>query len=364
MIGRDFWRGRRVLITGHAGFKGAWLALWLQRLGAEVTGFGGRSASRPPPHSLFAQARVADGLADSLDGDVRDPAAVDAALRRARPEVVFHLAGRTQVRRSLRDPVDTYAINVMGTVHVLDAIRRLGDDVRAVISVSSDKCYANRESEWPYREDEPLGGKDPYSSSKACQELVTAAFRDSLYPGHDVRVATVRAGNVVGGGDWAEDRLVPDLVRAGLAGTPLRVRAPEAVRPWQHVLNPLCGYLQLAEGLCGDDGSALATAWNFGPPDAEGRSVRWVVEYLRERWPGGIEARFGTGEVLETSIMRLDSSRARARLGWSPPWDLASGLDATVAWYVRRHDGEDARDLCEEQIGAHADRSRQRPTFA
>jgi len=349
----DFWRGRRVLITGHAGFKGSWLTIWLQRLGAEVTGFGGRSASSPAPHSLFAQARVADGLTDSLDGDVRDPAAVDAAMRLARPEVVLHLAGLTQLQRSLRDPVDTYNINVMGTVHVLDAVRRLGEDVRAVVCVTSDKCYANQEWEWPYREDEALGGKDPYSSSKACQELVTAAYRDSLLE-RETRVATVRAGNVVGGGDWAENRLVPDLVRAGLAGTPLHVRAPAAVRPWQHVLNPLRGYLQLAEELTGEQGSSFATAWNFGPADAEGRSVRWVVENLSERWPGGIDTRFGSGEALESSILRLDSSRARTRLGWSPPWDLARSLDATVDWYVRSHDGEDARELCEAQIDAQS----------
>lgn len=367
MIDPSFWRGRRVLVTGHAGFKGAWLSLWLQRLGAEVTGFG-HSSSEPAPGSVFALARVADGLAGSLDGDVRDPAAIDAAVLRSRPEVVFHLAGITQLRRSLRKPVDTYAINVMGTVHVLDSVRRLGDDVRAVVCVTSDKCYSNRDWEWPYREDELLGGSDPYSSSKACQEMVTSAYRDSLYAGRDIRVATVRAGNVVGGGDWAADRLVPDLVRAGIARSPMQVRAPEAVRPWQHVLNPLGGYLQLAEGLCDEAGRALATAWNFGPADLDRRSVRWVVEYCSERWPGGIEAHYGAGEVIENSIMRLDSSRARTRLGWSPPWDLASGLDATIDWYVRSHDGEDARGLCEAQIEAHADpaQERERPdtTFA
>jgi len=360
MTSRQFWRGRRVLVTGHAGFKGSWLTLWLERLGAEVTGLGGRAASQPAPDSLFAQARVADGIAGSLAGDVRNPADVDAAVRHARAQVVFHLAAVANFQRSLREPVDTYATNVMGTVHVLDAIRRLGDDVRAVITVSSDKCYVNREWERPYREDNPLGGKDPYSSSKACQELVTGAYRDSFYAGRDVRVATVRAGNVVGGGDWTPHRLVPDLVRAGLAGAPLHVRAPDAVRPWQHVLNPLQGYLQLAEALCGDGGRDMATAWNFGPADVERRAVRWIVDYLNARWPGGVDVRFGTDDEAEAGIMQLDSSRARSRLGWAPPWDLAAGLDATVDWYLRRSDGEDARSLCEEQIDAHTGASRAR----
>jgi CDP-glucose 4,6-dehydratase len=342
-----FWRGRRVLVTGHTGFKGAWLALWLQDLGAEVTGFGAPPPSEP---CLFAAASVADGLREHLEGDVRDPDAVDAAVRAAGAEVVFHMAAQALVRRGLRDPVTTYAVNVMGTAHVLDAVRRLGDDVRAVVSVTSDKCYANREWEWPYREDEPLGGKDPYSSSKACQELVTAAYRDSLLAGHGVRVATARAGNVIGGGDWAEDRLVPDLVRAAAAGRPLVVRAPDAVRPWQHVLSPLSGYLALAERLAGDDGDAYATAFNFGPAADGARPVRWVVERLVEDWPAPVEVEWGAGAPDEAGVLRVDSSRARARLGWTPGWDLAAALKATAGWYAGHAAGEDSRALALGQI--------------
>ncbi len=342
-----FWRGRRVLVTGHTGFKGAWLALWLQDLGAEVTGFGGPAPTEP---SLFAAANVADGLREHLEGDVRDAQAVDAAVRASRAEVVFHLAAQALVRRGLREPVETYAVNVMGTAHVLDAVRRLGDDVRAVVSVTSDKCYANREWEWPYREDEPLGGKDPYSSSKACQELVTAAYRDSLLAGRDVRVATARAGNVIGGGDWAEDRLVPDLVRAAAAGRPLAVRAPDAVRPWQHVLSPLCGYLQLAERLAGGGGEAFATAFNFGPDADDARPVRWVVERLLDGWPEPVEVEWGAGAPDEAGVLRVDSSRARARLGWTPGWDLAAGLESTAQWYAAHAAGEDPRGLVLRQI--------------
>ena len=353
-IDPGFWHGRRVLMTGHTGFKGAWLALWLQRLGAEVIGFGSRIRATPAPGSLFASARVADGLAAHLDGDVRDSAKVDAAVRCARPEVVFHLAAVANVRRGLRDPAETYATNVMGTVHVLDAVRRVGDDVRAVVCTTSDKVYENREWEWPYRESEPLGGRDPYSSSKACQELVTSAFRDSLLARRGVAVATVRAGNVIGGGDWAPDRLVPDFVRAAIAGAPLHVRSPASVRPWQHVLNPLCGYLLLAEGLCGARAPSLATAFNFGPADDDRRPVRWVVERLCDGWPGEVVARFGDGEAQEAGIVRLDSSRAREALGWAPRWDLAAGVEATVDWYARRHEGEEARALCDAQIDAFA----------
>ena len=318
MLDAGFWRGRRVLITGHTGFKGAWLCLWLERLGAEVTGLAGRPPGAP---ALFDLAHCGEGVR-SIEGDVRDLAAVERAVRDARPEVVIHMAAEAVVRRSLRDPLTTYAVNVLGTANLLDAVRRLGDDVRAVVTVTTDKCYLNREWEWGYREDEPLGGKDPYSSSKACQELVTAAYRDSYLADRGVGVGTGRAGNVIGGGDWAEDRLVPDLMRAAIAGEPLLVRSPSAVRPWQHVLNPLSGYLVLAEHLWRDP-AAFASGWNFGPADEDARPVSWIVERLRERWPDEVEIATsvdgdsggGGGGGKVAMALKLDSSKARTRLG-------------------------------------------------
>ena len=347
-----FWRGRRVLVTGHTGFKGAWLTLWLRALGAEVTGFAGAPPTAP---ALFGLARCGEGVR-SVEGDVRSLERVEAAVRDARPEVVIHMAAEALVRRSLRDPVTTYAVNVMGTAHLLDAVRRLGGETTAVVVVTTDKCYANREWEWGYREDEPMGGKDPYSSSKACQEHVAAAFRDSYLAERGVGIATARAGNVIGGGDWAPDRLVPDLMRAALAGEAMTVRNPAAVRPWQHVLNPLSGYLALAESLAGDP-AAHSTAYNFGPPDEDARPVAWIVERLRERWPEALEvetAERADGDGKEAQALKLDSSRARARLAWAPRWGLGEGLDATAEWYAGFRDGADARGLCERQIGRFA----------
>lgn len=344
MIDPGFWRGRRVLVTGHTGFKGSWLALWLQALGAETTGFGGVAPTRP---ALFAEARVAEGLTH-VDGDVRDPGAVAEAVARSTPEVVFHMAAQAIVGRSLRAPVETYAVNVLGTAQVLEALRGAREPPRAVVVVTSDKCYANREWEWGYREDDPLGGRDPYSSSKAAQELVAGAYRDSL----GVPVATARAGNVIGGGDWGEDRLVPDLVRAAAAGAPLLVRHPASVRPWQHVLNPLSGYLLLARTLWED--RAAARAYNFGPPDEDARPVRWLVDRLAERWPQplAVEAASETTGPPEAGTLKLDSSRARAALGWAPRWDLATGLAATVSWYDAHRRGADARALTLGQIAS------------
>jgi len=350
MLNRDFWRDRRILLTGHTGFKGAWLSLLLESLGADVTGFAGPP---PGPPALFDLAACGTGVS-SVRGDVRALDRVEAAVRKARPEVVIHMAAEAVVRRSLRDPLTTYAVNVMGTANIFDAVRRLGNDARAVLCVTTDKCYLNREWDWGYREDEPLGGKDPYSSSKACQELVAAAFRDSYLAERGVGVATARAGNVIGGGDWAEDRLVPDLMRAAVAGEPLVVRSPSAVRPWQHVLNPLTGYLLLAERLC-DAPAEHAGAFNFGPADEDTRPVSWIVDRLRDRWPDEIEVRtVAESHAKEAMALKLDSSRARNRLGWSPSWALAEGLDATVEWYAGYRDGADLRALSLAQIARFA----------
>ena len=346
-VAPEFWRGRQVLLTGHTGFKGSWMTLWLQALGAQVTGL---SVDVPTEPSLFRLTRL-DEMVEWIEADVRDHDAVRAVVARTRPEIVVHMAAQSLVRRSYADPRGTYETNVMGTVNLLDAVRQAAD-VRVLINVTSDKCYENRESGRSYREDDAMGGDDPYSSSKGAAELVTSAYRSSFFsnPG-DAMIASVRAGNVIAGGDWGEDRLVPDLMRAALAGLPLGVRNPTAVRPWQHVLNPLSGYLVLAQALWDD--SALAMGWNFGPSEDDVQPVQWLVERIAERWPGGVRSQIDPGpHPREAHALRLDSSRARARLGWRPHWDLASGIDAVVEWYAAYADGADPQALSLTQIEA------------
>ncbi|MDQ3934335.1 MAG: CDP-glucose 4,6-dehydratase [Actinomycetota bacterium] len=333
-----FWRGRRVLVTGHTGFKGSWLALWLQELGAEVAGFGLDPPSSP---SLFEAARIGEGMTD-LRGDVRDRGAVADAVAETRPDLVLHLAAQPLVRASFEDPVGTYETNVMGTANVLAA------GAPAVVVVSSDKCYAPRADGAPCREGDPLGGADPYSSSKACAELVAASWRESF----GTAIATVRAGNVIGGGDWAADRLVPDAMRAALDGRPLLVRNPDAVRPWQHVLNPLSGYLEVAQRLREDP--AAADAWNFGPVAGDELPVRAIADRLAALWGEGLEWRAeGDGGPPETAVLRLDSARARERLGWEPRWDLDEALSATVDWFRAWRGGADARAITAAQVAAY-----------
>jgi CDP-glucose 4,6-dehydratase len=346
----SFWSGRRVLVTGHTGFKGAWLSLWLTALGAHVSGFADGVPTDP---SLYALARVGE-LVEHVAGDVRDAEAVAGVVDRLGPEVVFHLAAQPFVRRSFRDPVATYATNVMGTVNVLDAVRRAGDAVRVAVVVTSDKCYENREWPWGYREPEPMGGHDPYSSSKGAAELVTAAYRSSFFAGDGATaVASARAGNVIGGGDWGEDRLLPDIFRAALAGATIRIRNPEAVRPWQHVLNPLSGYLRLAERAWSDRDAARA--WNFGPAEDDAQPVRWVVDRLGPLWDAPLRWEVDPGpHPHEAHWLKLDSSLARARLGWTPTWDLGAGLAHTADWYRAYRDGADVRDMTLAQIRAFA----------
>jgi CDP-glucose 4,6-dehydratase len=342
-----FWSGRRVLVTGHTGFKGSWLCLWLASMGAEVTGV---SDGVPTEPSLFELARVGDDMRTIL-ADVRDAEAVRAAVADGRPEVVLHLAAQPLVRRSFAAPRETYEVNVMGTVNVFDAVR-LVPGVRAVVNVTSDKCYENREWEWAYREDEPMGGHDPYSSSKGASELVTSAYRRSFFDAPDgPRLASARAGNVIGGGDWGEDRLIPDVMRAALADAPVHIRNPGATRPWQHVLNPLSGYLALAERLW-DDPSA-ATAWNFGPDEGDARPVGAIVGRLDELWPGGLRWERDAGEhPHEARYLKVDSSRARARLGWRPRWGLEQALESIVEWYLALRDGDDMRAVSLGQLDA------------
>jgi CDP-glucose 4,6-dehydratase len=341
-----FWRDRRVLITGHTGFKGAWLTLWLQSLGARVSGLSGAPPSAP---SLYELARVERDV-EGFDGDIRDAEAVARAVAASAPEVVLHMAAQALVRRSFEDPRETYEINTMGTVNVLDAVRRHGGEVRAVVVVTSDKCYENREWEWGYRECEPIGGHDPYSSSKGCAELVTSAFRSSFFSDPDgPRVGSARAGNVIGGGDWGAERLVPDLMRAALAGEQLRVRNPGSIRPWQHVLNPLSGYLLLAQAMC--EHAEHAAAWNFGPAEQDARPVGWIVERLAGLWPGELDWSVdGGADPHEARYLKLDSSRARARLGWRQPVELADALASIVEWYRALQEGKDMREVTIGQI--------------
>jgi CDP-glucose 4,6-dehydratase len=334
-----------VLVTGHTGFKGSWLALWLHALGAEVHGFAARAPTTP---SHFELTRL-DELVPSLSGDIRDLGAVEGAVAESRPEVVFHLAAQALVRTSLADPVATFSTNVLGTVNVLEALRKQRG-VRAVVCVTSDKCYVNREWDWGYRETDELGGLDPYSSSKACQELIAASYRDSLLDG-EVAVATARAGNVIGGGDWAAHRLVPDVMRAVIEGRTVTVRNPDSVRPWQHVLNPLSGYVRLAERLV-EEGRAFAEAWNFSPAVDEARSVSWLVERLRGSWPGDLSVDVAppAHDEHEARLVKLDASKARERLGWVPLWSLERSVDAIVEWYAAYRDGRDVRAVTLSQI--------------
>jgi CDP-glucose 4,6-dehydratase len=341
-VNGTFWHGRRVLVTGHTGFKGAWLTLWLSSLGAEVTGL---SAGVPTEPSLYVLAGVGDD-SRTVEADVRDAALVHQAVHSAKPDVVFHLAAQPFVRRSYADPAGTWAVNVDGTVNVLDAARHA--EVPATVVVTSDKCYDNREQQRPFVETDPMGGHDPYSSSKGAAELAVDAWRRS----YGLRVATGRAGNVIGGGDWGEDRLIPDIMRAASAGTPIAIRRPEAIRPWQHVLEPLTGYLMLAERLHEHD--AFAEGWNFGPDPADAQPVRHIVERVTELWPGELSWDIDPGpHPHEAGFLSLDSAKARERLGWAPRWDLDSALERIVEWHVADRDGADLRALTLAQIEAH-----------
>lgn len=340
--------GLRVLVTGHTGFKGSWLTLWLLRLGARVTGLALPPETTP---ALFLEARLTE-IMDSRLGDIRDPATVSKTVSEIEPEIVFHLAAQPLVRRSYREPLETFATNVMGSAHVLEAARAC-PSVRAIVVVTTDKCYENRSSPWGYRETDRLGGHDPYSASKACTELVAAAWRASYWQeGENAPlVATARAGNVIGGGDWAEDRLVPDLVRAAQSGHPLLVRNPGAVRPWQHVLDPLAGYLLLGERLLAGE-RRFADAWNFGPALEDMQPVSALCEALCPALGGSWQSG-GESHPAEAAILRLDSSRALVQLGWRPRWPLAHALLTTNEWYKRQANGEDARALTLEHIYAY-----------
>lgn len=348
-----FWRGKRVFLTGHTGFKGSWLSLWLQQLGAELTGF---ALAPPTQPSLFEQARVADGMR-SLLGDIRDLTALQQAMKIAQPDIVIHMAAQPLVRYAYQNPVETYATNVMGTVHLLEAVRH-SPGVKAVVNITTDKCYENREWVWGYRENEPMGGFDPYSNSKGCAELVSASYRSSFfhadrYAQHGVALATVRAGNVIGGGDWAQDRLIPDILTAFEQGKQVDIRNPHAVRPWQHVLEPLRGYLTLAERLF-EHGPDYGEGWNFGPNDEDAKPVGWIVEQMAALWGVDAQWQLDTGtHPHEAHYLKLDISKARSRLDWHPALRLNEALKLIIDWSRQRQAGADMRALTLAQIQAY-----------
>lgn len=344
---QTFWRNKRVLLTGHSGFKGGWLALWLHRLGADVTGISLPPSTAP---NLFVLARIGEICASNFC-DIRDAAALSALIKKVQPEVVFHMAAQPLVRASYQKPLDTFATNVMGTAHVLDAIRGL-ESTQVAVMVTTDKVYRNNEWSWPYREDDALGGHDPYSASKAASEIVISSYRDSFLSSEGVAVASARAGNVIGGGDWSEDRLIPDAVRAWQTGQILEIRRPKASRPWQHVLEPLAGYLNLAEKLWHQP--ALAGAYNFGPETSEAATVREVVELARTAYGGG-DIRYGDDNEgpHEAGWLTLEVAKSRQMLGTSSCWSLIDAVKRTMKWYRDQNQGADARTLCETEIATY-----------
>ena len=345
-----FWRGKRVLLTGHTGFKGSWLSLWLQSLDAQVVGYALAPPTKP---SLFEVAGVEKGMI-SIIGDIRDLEHIRTVFAEHRPEIVIHMAAQPLVRYSYIEPVETYSTNVMGTVNLLEAVRST-KSVKAVVNVTTDKCYENREWAWGYRENEPMGGYDPYSSSKGCAELVTAAYRNSYfhpnkYQEHGVAIASARAGNVIGGGDWADDRLIPDIMRAITEGCAVNIRNPHAIRPWQHVLEPLSGYLLLAEKLY-EEGAAYAEGWNFGPNDEDAKPVQWIVEYLTQSWGEGASwVQDGGEHPHEAHYLKLDCSKAKSRLDWHPRWHLDEALIKITEWQKKYRQGAEMKAVSLKQI--------------
>lgn len=349
---KSFWKGKKVFLTGHTGFKGSWLSLWLHKMGAEVTGY----ALKPPTNpSLFEKANIAS-VVDSHIGDIRDFENLKKVMEKTKPDIVIHMAAQALVRYSYKNPIETYMTNVMGTVHLLEAVRSV-DSVRAVVNVTTDKCYENREWHWGYRENEPMGGHDPYSNSKGCSELVTSAYRKSFFNesgNKSVFLASARAGNVIGGGDWAEDRLIPDIFRAFEKNETVLVRNPQSIRPWQHVLEPLRGYLLLAQGLY-EQGDKFSEAFNFGPEDSDAKKVDWIVQKLAKMWGDGATYKVASdpGAVHEATYLKLDCSKAKACLGWHPNWDLNEALEKIVEWNKAYAADRDARRITLEQIGAY-----------
>ncbi len=346
----NVYKNRKVLITGHTGFKGSWLCLLLNKLGADVYGY----ALEPPTNpSLFVEANIGEVITSYI-GDIRDYNLLLKTLKEVQPEIIIHMAAQALVRESYKYPRETYEINVMGTVNLLDAVRQVGS-VKAVLNVTTDKCYENKEWHWGYRENEPMGGYDPYSNSKGCSELLTSSFRSSFfnpkeYQKHGVSMASARAGNVIGGGDWSEDRLIPDFIRAIIRGEKVKIRSPYAIRPWQHVLEPLTGYLALCEKLY-TAGTAYAEGWNFGPDDRDAKNVEWITGTICELWGENASFEIDTNpQPHEANYLKLDCSKAKSELGWIPKWDIETTLKSIVIWNKSFQAGSDMRSVTDKQI--------------
>ena len=344
-VNKQFWQDKKVLVTGHTGFKGGWLSLWLQHLGAKVIGI---SLEPPTQPNFYTQAKVSQGML-SLREDIRNADAIKKIIQQHKPEIIFHLAAQPLVRYSYDNPVETYETNVMGTLHVLEAIRSI-NTVQAAIMITTDKCYENQEWCWGYREIDPMGGYDPYSSSKGAAELLIASYRNSYLP---TTVASVRAGNVIGGGDWAEDRIIPDIIRAFHKNTTVKIRNPQAIRPWQHVLEPLAGYMQLAEQIV-DNGKKYASAWNFGPKEEDAKSVQWIVEQMAKQWGDSSNWVIDqAGHPHEANYLKLDCSKANTRLNWHPRWNLQTALQKIIQWHQAEIKQQDMREYTILQIGQY-----------
>ncbi len=349
----NIYKGRKVLVTGHTGFKGSWLCLLLHKLGADVYGY----ALEPPTNpSLFVEANIGELMSSNI-GDIRDYDLLLQTLKEIQPEIIIHMAAQPLVRESYNNPRETYEINVMGTVNLFDAARQVGS-VKAILNVTTDKCYENKEWQWGYRENEPMGGYDPYSNSKGCSELVTSSFRSSFfnpkdYQAHGVALASARAGNVIGGGDWATDRLIPDFIRAITHGEKVKIRSPFAIRPWQYVLEPLSGYLALCEKLF-TEGPDFAEGWNFGPDDQDAQNVEWITQTICNYWGAGASFEIDNNpQPHEANYLKLDCSKAKAQLGWIPKWNIGTTLKAIVRWNKAFMEGQDIRKFTENQIESY-----------
>ncbi len=347
-MNQSFWKDKQVLLTGHTGFKGGWLSLWLQSMGAKVHGYALTPSTNP---NFFTSVNVAEGMASQTIADIRDAQKIKDVMEQIKPEIIFHMAAQPLVRYSYAEPVETYAVNVMGTVNLLEAARH-SPSVKAIVNVTTDKCYENREWLWAYREDEALGGYDPYSSSKACSEIVTAAYRQSFLAEKGIGVATARAGNVIGGGDWSEDRLIPDFFRAVENKQTLIIRSPNAIRPWQHVLEPLSGYLILAQKLHSDP-EKYASGWNFGPSDDAANTVSWILNTMAEKIPNAKWEVDHNPQLHEASLLKLDSSKAKNLLGWQPRWTLDESLNKIVEWQNQFNTGANLKAFSHAQIASY-----------